>query len=289
MRPQAFWRRSPENFAANSSGPCTPSNNRTRGPLPPIIVDYRKSTVIDLIQKKEAERMAGTDYDDLIASQDWQDKLADLNSAIADSLRRENLPVKMNGNLFYRHLDEDFFNSPMVHRFDGKRRNFFALARRSTRLFEIGVNGGHSLLLALMANPDLKAVGVDICEQVDLSWARVDIYVPRAFRWLQETFPGRVETIKGNSLLAAPQYALDHPDHVIDFLHLDGAKDTHLREVLALAGLMPEGAFVVHDDSNTRPVRMSDRQLRKINVTRPIDYDAFGLVENKFHVVRARN
>ena len=150
----------------------------------------------------------------------------------------------------------------------------------------MGVNGGHSLLLALMANPELRCVGVDVCARLDPSWARVDIYVPAAFDWLEANFPGRVETIAGNSLVVAPQYALDHPDAGIDVLHLDGAKDTHLREVLALRDAMRPGAFVVHDDFNARPVRRCDRQLRRIRITQEIDPGEAGLVETRWHTVR---
>ena len=226
-------------------------------------------------------------YDDLMSSQDWRDKLADLNETIADSLRREGAPVMMNGNLFYRHKKRDFQHEAFVPAFEVKRRNFFELAWRSHRLFEIGVNGGHSLLLALMANPELNCIGVDVCAQLDPSWARVDIYVPAAFRWLETTFPGRVQTITGNSLVVAPQFTLSNPDAGIDFLHLDGAKDTHLREVLALREAMRSGAFVVHDDVNARPVRLSDRQLRRIRITQEIDYETCELIDNKWHVVRA--
>lgn len=225
-------------------------------------------------------------YDDLMHSQAWRDKLADLNEAIADSLRRHDLPVRMNGNLFYHHKQRDFFRHPFVPAFEPKRRNLVALARRSTRLFEIGVNGGHSLLLALMANPELECTGVDVCAQLDPSWARVDIYVPAAFDWLEANFPGRVKTIAGNSLVVAPQYALDHPDAGIDLLHLDGAKDTHLREVLALRDAMRPGAFVVHDDFNARPVQRSDRQLRRIRVTEALEPGVAGLVETRWHAVR---
>jgi predicted O-methyltransferase YrrM len=225
-------------------------------------------------------------YDDLMHSAAWRDKLADLNEAIGDSLRRQDEPVRMNGNLFYRHKQVDFHTHPFVPDFEPKRRNFVTMARRSTTLFEVGVNGGHSMLLALMANPALKCVGVDVCAQLDPSWARVDIYVPAAFAWLAANFPGRVETITGNSLVVAPQYALDHPDADIDFLHLDGAKDTHLREVLALRGAMRPGAFVVHDDFNARPVRRSDRQLRRIRITEEVDFDEVGLIENRWHTVR---
>ena len=225
-------------------------------------------------------------YDDLLASQDWNDKLSDLNESIADSLRREGASVMMNGNLFYRHKKRDFQDDAFVPDFEAKRRNLATLARRASRLFEIGVNGGHSLLLALMANPALQVIGVDVCAQLDPRWARVDIYVPAAFRWLEATFPDRVRLIAGNSLVVAPEFSLAHPDAGIDVLHLDGAKDTHLREVLALRDAMKSGAFVVHDDVNARPVRLSDRQLRRIGITREIDYAATGLMETRWHVVR---
>ena len=172
--------------------------------------------------------------------------------------------------------------------FDPKRRNFFELARRSSHLFEIGVNGGHSMLLALMANPALKCTGVDVCKQLRPRWARVDIYVPAAFAWLKYKFRDRVEFITGNSLVEAPAYQLAHPDAQIDFLHLDGSKNTHLRECLAVHPVLSPGAYVVHDDYNLRSVRMSDRQLRKIGMTGEIAYADHGLIECDTHIVRAK-
>ena len=228
-----------------------------------------------------------SDYDDLLSSAQWNENLRDLNQYVAHSLAQVGEPPALNGNLFYEHRATGFQTQPFIERFEPKRRNFFELARRSTRLFEIGVNAGHSMLLALMANPEIKCVGVDVCQRLNRRWARVDIYVPAAFNWLRYKFPDRVELIKGNSLIEAPAYALRHPDAKIDFLHLDGAKDTHLREVLALHALMPSGAFIVHDDSNLRPVRIADRQLRRLNFSKPIDYSEFGLTDCEFHLVRA--
>ena len=49
---------------------------------------------------------------------------------------------------------------------------------------------------------------------------------------------------------------------------------------------MKSGAYVVHDDFNARPVRLSDRQLRRIKITQEIDFDELGLVENRWHTVR---
>ena len=97
----------------------------------------------------------------------------------------------LNGNLFYSHKDPNFFQSDMVQKFETKRKNFFNLAKQISTLLEVGVNGGHSLFLALSSNPTLKVIGVDVAEKLDPSWAPVDKYVPAAYHWLTREFPER--------------------------------------------------------------------------------------------------
>ena len=244
-------------------------------------------------QQSEGQSVLNTvfhasDYDDLIASAQWSENLNGLNHYIVDALERVGEPAVLNGNLFYGHKVKDFHRLSADERFEPKRRNFFELARRSSSFFEIGVNGGHSMLLAMMANPNLKCVGVDVCAKLSRNWARVDIYVPAVFDWFKYKFPGQVRMIKGNSLVEVPSYQIENTNEQIDFLHLDGAKDTHLREVLSIERMWSPGAFVVHDDFNLKPVRRSDRQLRKLGVTQPLDYASFGLVESANHIVRVK-
>lgn len=231
---------------------------------------------------------SSSEFDDLMTSTFWQENLRDLNEYLIDSLERAGEPPVLEGNLFYGHMARDFHKSGYLERADTKRRNFFKLAQKSNCLFEIGVNGGHSLLLALLANPELKCIGVDICARPNKKWAPVEVYVPAAFNWLKYKFADRVQLIKGNSLIEAPTFQINKPNTVVDMLHLDGAKNTHLREVLALNDLLPSGAFIVHDDINLRAVRISDRQLRKLGITQPIDYTSTGLLECSDHVVRVK-
>lgn len=187
--------------------------------------------------------------------------------------------TELNGNLFYRHKDAGFQTEEMTPRFDGKRRNLFHLARQSAHMFEVGVNGGHSLYLALSSNPKLRITGVDICKQVSADWARVDIYVPAAFDWLTKAFPGRCIFISGNSLIELPRYVDQNPEEKVDLLHLDGAKDTHLREFLAMRPLMGEGAFLLQDDTNAQPVRNSMRQILRLGLANKANVVETGLVE----------
>ncbi len=224
-------------------------------------------------------------YDEMLACPAWIAGLDDLNAHLANTLSRWGQSAELNGNLFYAHRDPDFLNSGLLPRFDGKRRNLFWLARQSRHMFEVGVNGGHSLYLALSANPALRVTGVDICRQLTPTWARVDIYVPAAFAWLTQAFPGRCRFITGNSLVELPKYADENPTETIDLLHLDGSKDTHLREYLALKPLMPKGAFLLQDDTNMGPVRVAMRQILQLGLAQKVDVDHPDLQDLPSHKV----
>lgn len=212
------------------------------------------------------------DYEDMVGSKAWASKLTSLNTHLHESLAAQGCEPALMGNLFYRHNDPGFVTAELDPTFEGKRRNFFALAQQSTRLLEVGVNGGHSLFLALMANPELTVVGIDIAQRLTASMSRVDIYVPAAFAWLEGNFPGRVEMITGNSLLELPRLALERPDDRFDWLHLDGAKDTHLREFLAIRPLLAPHAKIMLDDTNRRPVRISMRQILGLKMAQHVNY-----------------
>lgn len=202
-----------------------------------------------------------SDYDSLIESEAFQANLASLNLALAESLASCAAPLRLNGNLFYAHLQNAFQNAPLLKEAEGKRRRFVEIARRGTTFAEIGVNGGHSLLLAKSANPALKCIGIDICRQVDPNWARVDVYVPVAMQWLLNRFPGDFQFLIGDSRLEAPRLAVDFPETKLDVLHVDGAKDTYLRDVLNLLPLMHRDTLVVIDDSNLSEVKTAIRQM----------------------------
>ncbi|WP_217357060.1 class I SAM-dependent methyltransferase [Ruegeria arenilitoris] len=191
----------------------------------------------------------------------------------------------LNGNLFYKHKSVSFETDELFPPFEGKRRNLFALAQNSTHMFEVGVNGGHSLFLALSANPKLQVTGVDICRQIEPSWGRVDIYVPAAFDWLKAAFPGRTRFITGNSLIEIPRYVENNPDQRVDLLHLDGAKDTHLREFLAIRPCLEKSGKVVLDDTHTKPVRLGMRQIIRLGMARHIGDNNIGVQMVRQHRV----
>ena len=70
---------------------------------------------------------------------------------------------------------------------------------------------------------------------------------------------------------------------IIDAVHLDGAKNTHLRELLAILPLMRKGGFVVFDDANTSPVSKGIEQIKALNIARPRDLTHLGLERTPAH------
>ncbi len=223
-------------------------------------------------------------YDEMIASDAWHVKLGELNQMLKDCLEAAGEKPVLQGNVFYHSQQENFWEIDPIEEMEVKRRNLFIVAQNSSHMFEIGVNGGHSLLLMLMANPNLKAVGVDICERVQKQWAPTEIYVEVAGKWLEINFPGRVKFLRGHSLIETPRYAIENKRRHIDAVHLDGAKVTHFRELCAIRPVLTPDAFVVHDDTGIASVRKAIRREEQLKMIRPVEPE-LGLVDNEFHRV----
>jgi predicted O-methyltransferase YrrM len=221
-------------------------------------------------------------YDDMISSDEWKAKLDDLNNTLRRSLEAAGEPAVLQGNVFYHSMQENFWDVEPEAEMEVKRRNLFIVAQNSKHMFEIGVNGGHSLLLMLMANPEMKAVGVDICDRLQKQWAPVEIYVEVAGKWLEINFPGRVKFIRGHSLIETPRYAIENPKRHIDVVHLDGAKVTHFRELCGIRPVLTPDAFVIHDDTGITSVKKAIRHEEQLRMIRPVEPE-LGLVENEFH------
>ena len=94
-----------------------------------------------------------------------------------------------------------------------KRINLAVVARKSTMMLEIGLNGGHSALLCLMANPRLTFYSVDIFRHK---------YVEKAAEFLKDLFPHRFHYLRGDSRDVLPRIALERPKLRFDAIHVDG-------------------------------------------------------------------
>jgi len=95
-----------------------------------------------------------------------------------------------------------------------KQLNIISAAIKATEALEIGFNAGHSALLMLLANPNLKLKCFDTCEHK---------YTKKCYYYLKLLFGSRIEMIVGNSTTTIPAYHTDHPSSTYDLIHIDGS------------------------------------------------------------------
>jgi len=201
-------------------------------------------------------------YDRVIATPEWAADLSGLNRALIDSLQAAGLPVQFGGNPFYRHMQNDsILGGKFTTRDAVKRRRLCDIAQLGRTLFEIGVNGGHGILLQKHANPALKCTGIDLCQSVGEGNPRADIYCPVAMRWLQARFPGDMTFLIGSSASLLPDYAARHPGNRIDLLRIDGARSLYYSDFMALRPLLHEGSLIVFDDPRWSSTRAAVTRL----------------------------
>ncbi len=89
-----------------------------------------------------------------------------------------------------------------------KQALLFESARGRRNALEVGVHGGHSLLMILLASPRAHVTCVDIC-----AWA----HTARCVAYLQAQFPGRITMLRGCSREVLPLL-----QDTFDFVHVDG-------------------------------------------------------------------
>jgi hypothetical protein len=188
-------------------------------------------------------------YDSMVNDPGWNERLRQLNYRLRDAMQARGVPPLLSGNLFYDHLQPNFWGADLLKNCEEKRRRLFAVAQSAKNYFEVGVNGGHSMFLVLSANPDVRCTGVDLCERQSPKWGHVEIYVEVAIGWLQEMFPGRVTFLKGDCLVEIPKYVAGQKGVLLDLVHIDGDKRTYLRDLQNLWPLLSSETRVVFDDT----------------------------------------
>ena len=183
----------------------------------------------------------------VIAQPDFIEKLTYLNAKINDSLKKHNLPEIIGGNLFYEpnaKLDINF-----EQHCASKRRRFTQAVNDKSTMFEIGINGGHSSLLALMSEPKLAVYANDLAKPFDR-------YHPEIYTLVAcEVFPDRFNYVIGDCLQEVPKFVQYNAHIKFDIIHIDGAKETYTSDIGNLTPSLLNNAIVIVDDYNIRRVK----------------------------------
>jgi Methyltransferase domain len=146
-------------------------------------------------------------------SETFRRRLRRLNAIVGQSGERPE------GNIFYPDGEKgDAANLPDEN-LAPARRNAWRAMRFKSRLLEVGVNAGHSALLALSSNPRLQYYGVDIVTHD---------YTVECVDYLKGEFPGRVHLFPGDSREVLPWLSQRSDALDFDLFHVDGG---HTSEV----------------------------------------------------------
>lgn len=191
-------------------------------------------------------------YTSLVESVDFNDNLNTLNNNLKTALENKNYTPTLIGNLFYDHeqMNPPFYNSPLLKDCEEKRKRFSKACKMATKMFEIGLNGGHSAYLGLTSNDNMTVYSNDIalfyppCPNI-----HPEVYVLEAAKTLKNMYNNRFEFIKGSCLTAVPAFVKHNPEMVFDIIHIDGAKETYEQDFLNLRPLLQNNCIVIFDDS----------------------------------------
>ncbi len=90
----------------------------------------------------------------------------------------------------------------------GKQILLYNLAKENSRILEVGVYMGHSMLIMLASNPKLKITGLDIDKR----------FAPKAVNYLKKKFTNsKIELVLGDSIENLNKFKSD-----FDLYHIDG-------------------------------------------------------------------
>jgi len=187
-------------------------------------------------------------YEDIVASPAFLQDLKALNTAIVQALEAAGEDAVINGNVLYRNKLENFHEAEFSPEMEPKRRALVAVAQRSRSFVEVGVAGGHAVLLALHANPALKAVGIDMAERLKPFWPPVDVFVPAAAHWLETRFPDRFRMIRKEAVAGLQDVAQTCPFGPVDMVHLDGGKKGRIQELEAIWPALAGQGYLMQGD-----------------------------------------
>lgn len=205
-------------------------------------------------------------YNSLISSASFKEKLSYLNSSIQKALEEHSYPLKLIGNIFYGHKPGWFVDQPLLPAMEKKRSRFIDALTGKKYMFEIGINGGHSSFLALESNPEITIVANDIAQHYPPCPDRhPETYVPVACKVLSELYPGRFTSIIGDCLTVVPKFMNGNADLRFDAVHLDGRKDTYTRDFHNIQNNMTPDCHIIFDDMQDRSVKRQVDNLIKSN------------------------
>ena len=169
-----------------------------------------------------------------IIKQDVKDHIAN----IADILDR--IGERVEGNLICDITSDNFTDATN----ESKIYNLLKLSENKSKICEIGVNAGHSLLLMVSTNPEAEYLIFDLNGHA---------YTKPCVEYIKNAYPStKITEIYGDSNITLKQYIDSNELHTFDLIHVDGGHETETVEndFNNTKHLLTENGIVIFDDYN---------------------------------------
>lgn len=169
---------------------------------------------------------------------------------------------KIEGCCLYQH-QSNFLQFEKGNRYDNKlilRSNFFNIVKDAKNILEIGLNGGHSMAIFLLSNPNLEVLSFDICEHN---------YVRDIANYYKDKY--NFNFVEGNSLITVKEY---NNDTKYDIIHIDGghAEICVINDLINCKKFAHKDTLMIFDDTNATHISNIINEYCKKNFIKEIDY-----------------
>jgi predicted O-methyltransferase YrrM len=153
-----------------------------------------------------------------------------------------NVGERVEGNLICDVSSDNFIDDVNKN----KIYNLLKLAESKSKICEIGVNAGHSLLLMVSVNPNAEYLIFDL---------GAHSYTRPCVNYIKEQYPQtKITEIYGDTKITLREYA---KTKTYDMVHIDGGHDTHtvVNDFIYTQQLLKNNGIVIFDDYNYHNIK----------------------------------
>jgi predicted O-methyltransferase YrrM len=159
---------------------------------------------------------------------------------------------------------------------ESKIHNLLKLSENKSKICEIGVNAGHSLLLMISTNPKAEYLIFDL---------NGHSYTKPCVEYIKNSYPyTKITEIYGDSNITLKQYVDSNELYTFDLIHVDGGHETATVEndFTYTQQLLSKDGIVIFDDYNYGNIRnVIDHYVDKKVISEYTD----GVIKTDLHYI----
>jgi hypothetical protein len=175
---------------------------------------------------------------------------------------------ELEGNCLYQNTFE--FH---LHNKEKLRYNIYTLCRSKKSILEVGFNGGHSAILYLYSNPNIKIKSYDICSHK---------YSEKCADYIKKQKIYDFDLIKGDSRETLKK---NEDGFIFELIHIDGGHGVDLvkNDLNNCKKFSDKNTILIFDDSYHPHIKEIIEYCIKKRFIYEVDYNKLNLKENMYH------